>query len=126
MRVTVLEFLDTDIFNLSVEHCVSFLDPLIESWDIDLATFGIEIVLNRRLASEPVKKFEFAEREHEQPFDEEPGLRAFLQDASLNGDATEEEIAFLRQLRFKGKRPTPLYYYRELQNFRDPLHFRAP
>jgi hypothetical protein len=29
-------------------------------------------------------------------------------------------------LRFKGKIPTPLYYYRELQNLRDPLHFRAP
>jgi hypothetical protein len=27
-------------------------------------------------------------------------------------------------LRFKGKRPTPLYYYRALQNLRDPLHFR--
>ena len=126
MRVMVLEFLDTDIFNLSVEHCVAFLDPLIESWDIDLATFGMEIILNRRLASEPVKKFAFVEREHEQPFDEEPGLKAFLQDRSLSGDATEEEIAFLRQLRFKGKRPTPLYYYRALQNFRDPLHFRSP
>jgi len=31
------------------ESCVSFLEPLIESWDIDLATFGMEIVLNRRL-----------------------------------------------------------------------------
>jgi transcriptional regulator with XRE-family HTH domain len=124
MRVTVLEFLDTDIFNLSVEHCVSFIEPLIESWDIDLATFGMEIVLNRRLASEPVKKFEFVERE--QPFDEEPGLKAFLQDTSPSGDATVEEIAFLRQLRFKAKRPTPLYYYREIQNLRDPLHFRIP
>jgi hypothetical protein len=28
-------------------------------------------------------------------------------------------------LRFKEKRPGPLYYYRELQNLRDPLHFRA-
>jgi hypothetical protein len=27
-------------------------------------------------------------------------------------------------LRLKGRRPTPLYYYRELQNLRDPLHFR--
>ena len=27
-RVIVLEFLDTDIFRLSREHCVSFLDPL--------------------------------------------------------------------------------------------------
>ena len=123
MRVLVLEFLDTDIFSLSAEHCTAFLDPLIESWNIDLATFAMEIVLNRRLASEPVKKFAFVERE--QPFDEEPGLKAFLQDTSLSGNATEEEIAFLRQLRFKEKRPTPLYYYRALQDLRDPLHFRA-
>src|SRR6266705_3147033 len=40
MRVVVLEFLDTDIFHVSAENCVAFLDPLIESWDIDLATFG--------------------------------------------------------------------------------------
>src|ERR1700688_81518 len=42
MRVNILEFLDTDVFNVSSEDCVSFLDPLIESWDIDLATFGME------------------------------------------------------------------------------------
>jgi hypothetical protein len=126
MRVMVLEFLDTDIFNLSVEHCVAFLDPLIESWDIDLATFDMEIVLNRRLVSGHLKKFEFVEREPDQPFDEEPGLKEFLRDSALSGDATEEEIEFLKKLRLKGKRPTPLYYYRELQNFRDPLHFRTP
>ena len=125
MRVMVLEFLDTDIVNLSVEHCVAFLEPLIESWDIDLATFGMDIVLNRRLAPQPLKKFDFVEREPEQPFDEEQGLSEFLQNTCLSGDATQEEIAFLRQLRFKHKRPTPLYYYRALQNFRDPLHFRA-
>jgi transcriptional regulator with XRE-family HTH domain len=125
MRVMVLEFLDTDIFNLSVEHCVAFLDPLIESWDIDLATFDMEIVLNRRLVSGHLKKFEFVEREPDQPFGEEPGLKEFLRDSTLSGDATEEEIEFLRKLRFKGKRPTPLYYYRELQNFRDTLHFRV-
>jgi len=125
MRVTVLEFLDTDIFNLSIEHCVAFLDPLIESWDIDLATFDMEVVLNRRLAPGPPKKFGFVEREPEQPFDEEPGLKDFLQDPSLSGDAIEEEIAFLKKLRFGRKRPTPLYYYRELQNLRDPLHFRT-
>jgi hypothetical protein len=126
MRVMVLEFLDTDIFTLSLEHCVAFLDPLIESWDIDLATFGMDVVLNRRLASEPVKQFVFVEREPDQPVDDEPGLTAFLQDPSLSGEATEEDIAFLRQLRFTGKRPTPLYYYRALQNFRDPLHFQSP
>jgi len=126
MRVIVLDFLDTDIFNVSVENCVAFLDPLIESWDIDLATFAMEIVLNRRVAPGQPKKFEFVEKEPEQPSEEEPGFREFLHDRSLSGDATQEEIKFLRKLRFKGKRPTPLYYYRELQNLRDPLHFRSP
>ena len=44
---------------------------------------------------------------------------------TLSGDVAEKEISFLRELRFKEKRPTPLYYYRELQNLRDPLHFRT-
>src|SRR6185295_11693082 len=48
-RVAVLEFLDTDVFQISLESCVSFLDPMIESWKIDLRTFGMEIVLNERL-----------------------------------------------------------------------------
>jgi transcriptional regulator with XRE-family HTH domain len=123
-RVAILEFLDTDVFHVSVENCVSFLDPLIESWDIELQTFGMEIVLNRRLAVGRPKRFEFVERESEQHFGIEPGLEEFLRDTSLGGDATEEEIEFLRRLRFKAKRPTPIYYYRELQNLRDPLHFR--
>ena len=123
-RVMVLEFLDTDIFNVSAENCVSFLEPLIESWDIDLASFGMEIVLNRRLAPGHPRKFEFVEREPDPPLEEEPGLKEFLCDPSLSSDAAEEEIAFLKRLRFKGERPTPLYYYRELQNLRDPLHFR--
>jgi transcriptional regulator with XRE-family HTH domain len=125
MRVIVLEFLDADIFNLSAENCVTFLDPLIESWDIDLTTFGMEVVLNRRLAPGDPKRFEFVEREPALSVDEEPGLLAFLQDPSLRGDATPEEIAFLKRLRFTRKRPTALYYYRELQNLRDPLHFGA-
>ncbi|MGO9272041.1 MAG: helix-turn-helix domain-containing protein [Terriglobia bacterium] len=124
MRVAILEFLDTDVFHVSIENCVSFLEPLIESWDIDLATFGIEIVLSRRVAPGHPKRFEFVEKEPEPAFDEEPGLKEFLHDPSLSGDATGEEIEFLRKLRFKGKRPAPLYYYRELQNLRDPLHFR--
>jgi len=125
MRVMILEFLDTDVFHLSVENCVSFLDPLIESWDIDLSAFGMEIVLNRRLAPGHSRRFEFVEREPDQPFGGEPGLNAFLKDAPLSGNVTREEIDFLKQLRFRGKRPTPLYYYRELQNLRDPLHFRT-
>ncbi len=124
MRVIILEFLDTDVFNVSVENCVSFLDPLIASWDIDLATFSMEIVLNCRLAPGQPKKFEFVEKESDQP-KEEPGFKEFLNDSSLSGTATKEEMDFLGKVRFNGKRPTPLYYYRELQNLRDPLHFRA-
>ena len=63
MRVAILEFLDTDVFNVSVENCVSFLDPMIDSWDIDLKTFGMEVVLNRRLAAANLKRFEFVEQE---------------------------------------------------------------
>jgi len=125
MRVIVLEFLDTNISNLSIENCVSFLDPLIESWDIDLVTFAMQIVLNHRVATGHVKKFEFLQRELEEPLDEEPGFKEFLQATALSGDATGEEIAFLKKLRFKEKRPTALYYYRELQNLKDPLHFRT-
>ncbi len=125
MRVVVLEFLDTDIFQVSAENCVSFLDPLIESWDIDLATFGLEIVLNHSVVPGQAKRFEFVEREAEQPVSEEPGLKEFLQDSSLSGTATAKEVEFLKRLKFQGQRPTSLYYYRELQNLRDPLHFRT-
>jgi len=125
MRVIVLDFLDTDIFHLSRENCVAFLDPLIESWDIDLATFALDILLNPRVVSGHVKRFEFIEREADQLFVEEPGLNEFLEDPALSGTATEEEVAFLKRLRFKGRHPSPLYYYRELQNLRDPLHFHT-
>jgi transcriptional regulator with XRE-family HTH domain len=125
-RVIVLEFLDTDVFHLSREQCVSFLDPLIESWDIDLATFALEIVLNARVVSGHVKRFEYVERQDDQGIVEEPGFSGFLQDPALSTTATEQEVEFLRRLRFKGKRPTPLYYYRELQNLRDPLHSCNP
>jgi hypothetical protein len=124
LRVTLLEFLDTDVFNLSPENCISFLDPLIESWDVDLTTFGMEIVLNRRIASGDPKRYEFVEQGPEQP-EVEPGFKEFLNDSSLSGTATKEERELLKKMRFNGKRPTSLYYYRELQSLRDPLHFRA-
>jgi transcriptional regulator with XRE-family HTH domain len=124
MRVTLLEFLDTDVFNLSPENCVSFLDPVIESWDVDLTTFGMEIVLNRRIASGDPRRFEFVETGPDQPA-VEPGFKEFLNDSSLCGTATKEELELLRNLRFNGKRPTAIYYYRELQSLRDPLHFRG-
>ena len=123
IRVEILEFLDTDIFDISVEGCVYFFDPMIDSWDINLRTFSMEVVLNRRLAPGGTKRFEFVEEPDEQPLVIEPGFEQFLRDKSLSGDATEEEIGFLKRLQFKGRRPSPFYYYRELQNLRDPLHF---
>src|SRR5687767_5671289 len=123
MRVTVLEFLDTDVFHLSAENCVSFLNPLIDSWDIDLSTFAMNVLLNRKLAPGHSKRFAFVERDPDLPSGGEPGLNAFLKDASLSANVTQEEIEFLKRLRLKGRQPTPLYYYRELQNLRDPLHF---
>jgi transcriptional regulator with XRE-family HTH domain len=123
IRVSILEFLDTDVFSVSVENCVSFLDPIIDTWDIDLKSFGMSVVPNRSLTASSAKRFEFAEQEPSQPVPDEPGLEHFLKDTSLSGDVTEEEVAFLKALKLKGKRPSPIYYYRELQNLRDPLHF---
>jgi transcriptional regulator with XRE-family HTH domain len=123
MRVMILEFLEADVFTLSAENCMSFMEPLIESWDVDLATFGMDIILNHRVAPGQRKKFEFVETDAGQAFTEEPGLAEFLGDPSLSGDATGEEITFLKSMRFNSKRPNQLYYYRELQNLRDPLHF---
>ncbi|HEY6344959.1 MAG TPA: helix-turn-helix transcriptional regulator [Bryobacteraceae bacterium] len=125
MRVAILEFLDTEVFNISVESCVAFLDPIIDSWSIDIKTFGMDVVLNNRLAPGSVKRFEFAEQEQQRPAVAQPGFEQFLKDRSLSGGASDEEIEFLRALKFSGRRPTPLYYYRELQNLRDPLHFTS-
>jgi transcriptional regulator with XRE-family HTH domain len=124
MRVSILEFLEADIFNISAENCLAFLDPLIDSWDVDLTNFGMEIVLDRRLSSAHIKRLEFVETEAT-AVSEEPGLTEFLRDPSMSGNAKVEEIEFLKKLSFiKGPRPTALYYYRELQNLRDPLNFR--
>jgi hypothetical protein len=98
---------------------------LIQSWDIDLATFALDIVLNPRVVSGHIRRFEFIERESGDGLVEEPGLREFLQDPALSATASEEEIGFLKRLKFRGRRPTALYYYRELQNLRDPVHFQT-
>ena len=63
------------------------------------------------------------EREAGEP---EPGFLKFLQDPSLSGSATPEEVEFLKRLTFAHKRPTPLFYYRALQGLKDPLHFTMP
>jgi transcriptional regulator with XRE-family HTH domain len=123
MRVIVLEFLDTDIFNVSNDDCVSFLEPLIARWDIDLSTFDMEVTLNERLAPGETKKFAFVEKEYDSRRGDEPGLTDFLKDAVLSSDLSTDELEFLSKIRFKTRQPNRLFYYRTLQNLRDPLHF---
>ena len=124
MRVIILEFLDTDIFSISSADIMSFLRPLLARWDIDLFTFDMEIVLNERLVPGQPKKFAFVEKEFGSIDGDEPGLLAFLADATLSSDVTDKEVAFLKKQKFTGRRPGALYYYRALQILRDPLHFQ--
>jgi hypothetical protein len=123
-RVQILALLDADVFSVSVDNCIFFLEPLIESWDMDIQTLGVELVLNPKLTVGHFKRFGFVELEPQPLFDVEPALGKFLEDRALSGDATAGEIEFLKALRFKDRRPSPLYYYRELQSLRDPLHFQ--
>ena len=125
MRVIILEFLDTDIFHISNDDCISFLDPLIARWDIDLSTFDMEFTLNQRLAPGEPKKFAFVETDDDSQRGDEPGLTDFLHDAVLCNDLSKEELEFLRELRIKTRRPNRLFYYRALQILRDPLHYLA-
>jgi transcriptional regulator with XRE-family HTH domain len=125
MRVAILEILDADAFNVSLQNCVSFLDPMIDAWDIDLKSFRMEIRLDSQLAPGRIRRFEFAEQQPQEANIVEEGLKQFLMDKSLSGDVTEEEIEFLMTLKIKGRHPAALYYYRELQNLRDPLHFEG-
>jgi transcriptional regulator with XRE-family HTH domain len=123
MRVSALEFLDADVFDLSADNCVSFLEPLVASWDVDLPTFALEVVLDRRAADYPVRRFEIVERASNGA--DQPGYREFLATPSLSGTATPAELEFLKRLPFRDQQPTALYYYRELQSLRDPVHFSS-
>ena len=126
VRERCRRFVESDAFQVSEEICAAFLGPLIESWDIDLKTFRIDVIPNRKLVPGGRKRFEFTEIAPDRPPTVEPGFQEFLSNASLSADATAEELAFLTALKFNGRRPTHLYYYRELQNLRDPLHFGDP
>jgi len=107
--------------DVSMENCAPLLDARIGSWDIDLKTFALEVALHAIPAR--TKRFEFIEPDKDQSLPIEPGFEQFLNDPVLSAGVTEEEIEFLKKLRFNGRRPAPIYYYRELQNLRDPLHF---
>ena len=125
MRVIILDFLDTDIFSLSIQNSVYFLEPLIQSWDFDLLAFSMTVVVVSKPGERQVKRFAFVETESVEIEKEEPGLTEFLQDRVLSANITDEELEFLKALRWNGRSPNSMYYYRELQNLRDPLNFRT-
>jgi hypothetical protein len=120
MRVRLIELLDSDPI-ASIDDFSSFIDPLIQSWDFDPVRFTVHVTL----ASGATRRFGFHEETGQETAAGEPALQAFLRDATLRAEATTEEIDVLRTIRFPpSRRPGPLFYYRTLQNLRDPLHFR--
>lgn len=121
-RSVILDFLDTDAFNISIDHCKTFLIPMIDAWDIDIASFAMKVLLNPLLSPIRLVHVEFVERDEVDQV--EPGFEEFLGTPELRADATTEELEFLRNLRFRKRRPTAMFYYQELRNLRDPLHFR--
>jgi len=123
MRVILLEFLDADVFQLSSESCVAFLDPLVEGWSVDLETLRLEILLNPRLVESAHRVFAYVEDEPKQNSAAQSALTEFLNDPRLASRVTADEIRLLRCHRFGDRQPTKLYYYRALQNLRDPVHF---
>lgn len=123
-RLSLLEFLDTDVFPVSLENCLSYLDLLIQQWNIEQGSFRIEIALNPKLTRRPLRKLSFQEEDDPKPtIQAEPGLQNFLNDEKLSAGITEAERGFLSRLSFDDRRPSALYFYRELQNLRDPLNF---
>ena len=92
------------------------IESSLTRWDIDLKTFGLDLVVGRQK-----RRFDFLERVDETI---ESGFEHFRRDKSLSGDLTREEFAFLKALRFGERQPTAMFYYRALQNLRDPLHFK--
>ena len=124
MRVAVLELLDAEPSAVTVAHYAGVLDPLLQSWRVDLATLDFRIQLSAAVPGRRARRFCFVERAGDDAADVEPGLAQFLRDASLSDGVSEEELAYLHRLEVPGRRPTPLFYYRELQNLRDPLHFQ--
>jgi len=125
MRVLVLEFLDAEVYDVSNESCTAFLDPLVESWDLDLDSVRLEITLRRELVTDPLRHFAMAEQLPPAADARPPaGFAEFLDDGVLAADVSEEEVDLLRSHALGPRQPTKLYYYRALQNLRDPIHFR--
>lgn len=121
MRVRLIDLLDSDP-SAAVGDFSEFIEPLIRSWSFDEQRF----VLTVQPATGPAREFRFQEDVKPERAVDEHGLRAFLRDTTLSAGATPPEIEFLRRIRFAGnEHPTAIFYYRTLQNLRDPLNFKV-
>jgi transcriptional regulator with XRE-family HTH domain len=121
MRVRLIDLLDSDPA-ASVGDFSDFIEPLVRSWDFDEQRF----VLTVQLTPGSTREFRFQEAVKPERSTAEPGLRAFLRDATLSSGATQSEVEFLRGIRFADtQHPTAIFYYRTLQNLRDPLNFKV-
>ena len=88
-----------------------------QSRDIDLSSFRIDIIPNRRVVSGGRKRLQFVAREPRPPIGWYQVLRSLLADMNLSGGATEGNR--FEPLKLNGRRPTRIYYYPELQNLRE-------
>lgn len=119
MRVKLIDLLDSDP-SASIGDFAWFIDALVRSWDFDDQRFALTV----QLTSGSTRTFSFQETAKDSRATEEPGFKAFLRDTALTSGITEDEIEFLRRIRFaENEHPTALFYYRTLQNLRDPLNF---
>jgi hypothetical protein len=84
LQAEIQDFLDTDVLNISVEQCSGFLNPLIESWAIDLKSFNLEVRLSNGLASCGVVRFQYAEASSLPGAEEEPGFKEFLRNPGMS------------------------------------------
>jgi len=98
------------------EFALELFEKWIDQWTIDLMSFDMEV----HLSNGSIQFYSFSESIKSST---EQGLIDFLQDKSLSGDASDDELFFLKTLSVSGRKPTSLFFYRALQNLRDPLHF---
>ena len=122
-RAMTLEFLNTDMFDLSMQHCSAFLEPVIKSWDIDLKTFGIEIILNKGMAARAVRRTRICRNRRCRKLRTNPGFQGVLAYCGIERRCEQGRTRLPREPPLQAASPSPLYFYRELQSLRDALHF---
>ena len=118
MRVRLIDLLDNDPA-ASIGDFTLFIDPLVRLWTFDVDAF----VLHVRLTTGVARTFVFGEDVKQQKAADDPaGLRAFLRDERLSASVTADEMHILRGVHVPSA--NAVFYYRILQNLRDPLNFR--